>query len=171
MSARTFGGPAGGCWALACVNTPVATLAITPTTTAAQARDGFVKDGRTIQFSPSFSSILDRSPQRLDRKRMPTITRRRHRLGSFRSEELCARDGAVDQLGQMVAKVVVKGLCRKANAPSAFRPKCPYNFCWSEISPYSQTCINERCCMMRRPPSAAPPTRIRRPCSPGPRWG
>src|SRR5207249_4326445 len=70
------------------------------------------------------------SPDRPGHNSTTTIARTGGAL--FVAMNISARDGAVDQLGQIVPKVVVKGLCRKANAPSVFGHKCPYNFCGSD---------------------------------------
>src|SRR5439155_8694429 len=101
MSVMTVGDCAVACPADACSSTPMATLVTKPASTAVHARDRLVNDGRATLFSLSFSSTLDRSLHRLGHKRTPAITRR-HRPGSFRSDELCARDDAADVLVRTV---------------------------------------------------------------------
>src|SRR5213082_2308535 len=116
MSVMTVGDCAVGCPATACSSALIATLVAKPASTAVHARDRLVNDGRATLFSLSFSSTLDRSPDRLGHKRTPAITRR-HGPGSFRSDELCARDDAVDELLCSVRYVVVNGVYRMGNAP------------------------------------------------------
>src|SRR5947209_15087332 len=139
MSVMTVGDCAVGCPATACLSVPTATLVAKPASTAVHARDRLVNDGRATLFPHFLSSTFGRSPDRLDRKKTPAITHR-HGPGSFRSNELCAWDDAVDEPLCSVRYVVVNGLYRMGNAPLVFRSKCPYHFSWSETSPRLQTC-------------------------------